>query len=277
MKLTAWLTASLVLLCLGCGEIDRDPESVARANSDLKNGNRELAGNEADIDALMSQFENGPQTTSALGNAAERAPDYDPRFQDAADSQLGSPDSTNIASNTPEPSGTQSSVGLTSDEAAPTDDPRVLAANSSSSEGATVQKQPVEIPKARRGRDGRFDITFDHIKFEMEKEDPFDRSLLTSQVESLEGEPIRIRGYILNTPYQEFSQFVLVRDNLECCFGPGAALYDCIVVKMTPGKTANYTVRPVTVEGVFRVSEMKDPFDDSKIVAIYEMLGESVR
>ena len=42
---------------------------------------------------------------------------------------------------------------------------------------------------------------------------------------------------------------VLVRDNLECCFGPGAALYDCVMVRMNPGKTTNFSIRPVTVEG----------------------------
>ena len=72
------------------------------------------------------------------------------------------------------------------------------------------------------------------------------------------GHEIRIRGYILPSFQQAgLTQFVLVRDNMECCFGPGAALYDCIVVKMLPGRTANFSIRPVAVTGTFGIKELK--------------------
>lgn len=120
------------------------------------------------------------------------------------------------------------------------------------------------------------DVTFDTIKFEMKKEDPFLRSMLTPQIEALASQPIRIRGYILPSFQQTgIKQFVLVRDNMQCCFGPGAALYDCIIVDMKPGKTAEYTVRPVTVTGVFAVSELLD--EDGKHLAIYHLDGELVQ
>lgn len=118
------------------------------------------------------------------------------------------------------------------------------------------------------------DITFDDIKFPMEKGEPFQRSMLTDKVEELNGRPVRIRGYIFPSFESVLSQFVLVRDNLACCFGPGAALYDCIVVEMAPGKTANYTVRPVTVEGTFSISEIVGP--DGEHVAIYNVVGQAV-
>jgi hypothetical protein len=66
-----------------------------------------------------------------------------------------------------------------------------------------------------------------------------------------------------------------VRDNLECCFGPGAALYDCILVEMQPGKTAEYSVRPVAVEGIFRI-ELRTDIDGNP-QAIYGMKAEAVR
>ena len=66
------------------------------------------------------------------------------------------------------------------------------------------------------------DITFDDIKFDMEKGGEFKRSMLTPPITRLDGKPIRIRGYILPSYQQSgITQFVLVRDNLECCFGPG--------------------------------------------------------
>jgi len=120
------------------------------------------------------------------------------------------------------------------------------------------------------------DISFDDIKFEMEKGAPFTRDLLPRRVTALERERIRIRGYILPSFQQTgLSQFVLVRDNMECCFGPGAALYDCVVVRMQPGKTANFSIRPVAVAGTFRLEELRGP--DGKHLAIYALEGEEVR
>src|SRR5262249_45660529 len=69
------------------------------------------------------------------------------------------------------------------------------------------------------------DITFDTIKFDMKKEDPFERKMLTPAIEKLANNKVRIRGYILPSFQQSgLTQFVLVRDNMQCCFGPGAAL-----------------------------------------------------
>ena len=117
-------------------------------------------------------------------------------------------------------------------------------------------------------------ISFDDIKFEMKKKAPFKRSLLTKEIVALEDQLIKIRGYILPSFQQDgITRFVLVRDNMQCCFGPGAALYDCIVVEMESGKSTSFTVRPVTVEGVFTVHEYKGP--DGKHLAIYHVRGRS--
>jgi hypothetical protein len=127
-------------------------------------------------------------------------------------------------------------------------------------------------PAARAPRE----ITFDDIKLDMQKGDPFTRDLLPERVTALEREPVRIRGYILPSFQQSgLTQFVLVRDNQECCFGPGAALHDCIVVRMRPGKTADFSIRPVAVAGTFRIDELKGP--DGKHLAIYALDGDEVQ
>jgi hypothetical protein len=121
------------------------------------------------------------------------------------------------------------------------------------------------------------DITFDTIKFEMKdpKSRKFKRSMLTEKIEKLDGKQIRIRGYILPSFKQKgIKQFVLVRDNMECCFGPGAALYDCVLVEMDGGKSIEYTVRPVAVEGKFTVNEVVGP--DGVHLAIYHLVAKSV-
>jgi len=130
-------------------------------------------------------------------------------------------------------------------------------------------------PSARPGAGFR-EITFDDIKLEMEKGAPFTRELLPERVTALAGTPIRIRGYILPSFQQTgLTQFVLVRDNQECCFGPGAALHDCIVVRMRPGKTAAFSIRPVAVAGTFTIDELRAP--DGTHLAIYALAGEEVR
>jgi len=70
------------------------------------------------------------------------------------------------------------------------------------------------------------DVTFDDIKLELEKDQKFDKDKhLTEKVEKLEGQKIRIRGWIHPSVFTQtgITQFVLVRDNQECCFGPGAS------------------------------------------------------
>lgn len=124
--------------------------------------------------------------------------------------------------------------------------------------------------------DKPYDKTFDDLRFEMQLEERFRREMLTAAIEQMFGRRIRIRGFILPTAQQSgIRQFVLVRDNQECCFGPGAALYDCIFVEMQKGRTAEYSIRPVTVEGTFGFKEIIGP--DGRHLAIYHLEGESVR
>lgn len=119
------------------------------------------------------------------------------------------------------------------------------------------------------------DLTFDDIKFEMKKGDPFERSMLTEKIEKLNETKIRIRGFILPGFQQKgITQFVLVRDNMECCFGPGAALYDCIMVDMEPGKSTSFSVKPIAVEGTFSI---RPYVEDGKHLAIYHLIGLSVK
>ena len=135
--------------------------------------------------------------------------------------------------------------------------------------------RPAGAPRAASSAAPR-EISFDDIKLEMQKGDPFTRELLPPGVVDLERQPVRIRGYILPSFQQTgLTQFVLVRDNQECCFGPGAALHDCIVVRMRPGRTAEFSIRPVAVAGTFRIEELRGP--DGRHLAIYALDGDEVR
>lgn len=141
--------------------------------------------------------------------------------------------------------------------------------------------RPKLLPGAKtvalaRAGDRPYDKTFDDIRFDLKPGDPFQREMLPEAVEAMAGTLIRIRGFILPTPQKRgIKQFVLVRDNQECCFGPGAALYDCILVEMRPGQTAEFSIRPVAVEGTFDIQEILGP--DGQHLAIYHLAGETVR
>jgi hypothetical protein len=118
--------------------------------------------------------------------------------------------------------------------------------------------------------------TFDDIKFDIQPDAPFFREMLTPEIEQLAGQRIRIRGWMLPTFQRKgITQFVLVRDNLECCFGPGAALYDCIMVEMIPGTSADFSTRSIAVEGTFTIKPFIGPGD--RHLAIYHLDGESVK
>lgn len=118
------------------------------------------------------------------------------------------------------------------------------------------------------------DLTFDDIKFEMETGTEYSSDLLTDAITKLSGSRISLRGYILpSTKQTGITSFVLVRDNQECCFGPGAALYDCVLVKLQSDHSVDFTVRPVTVEGEFMIKEYKV---GGRVMAIYRMKDGTV-
>jgi hypothetical protein len=136
-------------------------------------------------------------------------------------------------------------------------------------------RPPALPPAADSTRAVPRDCTFDDLKFEMQKGEPFLPNFITPAIQALAGQTIRIRGYILPSFQQQgLTQFVLVRDNMECCFGPGAALYDCIVVEMVQGKSTDFTVRPVAVAGTFSIQELIGP--DGRHLAIYHLAAEAV-
>jgi hypothetical protein len=148
------------------------------------------------------------------------------------------------------------------------------AANTSAAKQRANLKPGARTKVLAAAGDRPYDKTFDDLRFEMRVGEPFHRSMLTKQIAAMNGQKIRIRGYILPTPQQRgIKQFVLVRDNQECCFGQGAALYDCILVEMQPKKTTEFSIRPVAAEGIFKVQEFVVA---GKHMAIYHMDAESV-
>ncbi len=157
--------------------------------------------------------------------------------------------------------------------------PAAFAQTDETRRPAPADRPTVEERLSRETAKAKGDLTFDDIKFDLKKGGEFQRDMLPKEIEELNKKTVRIRGYIL--PASVFKQsgieeFVLVRDNMECCFGPGAALYDCIIVQMEAGKTAEFSTRPVAVRGKFEVKEFKYP-DSTEHYAIYKMSATEVK
>jgi hypothetical protein len=114
------------------------------------------------------------------------------------------------------------------------------------------------------------ELTFDDLKFDIEKGADFKESMLTEALQKLDGQKVRLRGFVRPGFKQSgIKNFVLVRDNQECCFGPGAALYDCVMVKMSDDQAIEFTVRPITVVGTMQLKKYVGK--DGKVWAIFRL------
>jgi len=106
--------------------------------------------------------------------------------------------------------------------------------------------------------------------------EPIDRDLLTPKINSYHGGKVKIRGYIRpNFKQSGITKFIFVRDNKECCFGPQAAIFDNILVRLERGHSTNYTVRPVTIEGDFVLKEYHG--DDGNVWSLYRMYNAKIK
>lgn len=143
-----------------------------------------------------------------------------------------------------------------------------------------TERQLAEERKARDAARKRGEITFDDLKFDIEKDGEFKKEMITKEIEELNKKTVKLRGFILPTSvFQQtgIKKFVLVRDNQECCFGPGAALYDCVIIEMQPGKSATFSTRVVSVKGKFEIDSESFRYPDGGHYAIYKMTAEEVK
>ena len=118
-------------------------------------------------------------------------------------------------------------------------------------------------------------ITFDDLQLEMKEDSVFEPGLLTPRVKQLDGQRVRIRGFIFPAIFQQtgITRFPLVK-NSQCKFGPGGVAHHIIVVDMQPGLSTSFTVRPIAVEGLLTVCPWNGP--DGKTWTVYHMAGDKV-
>ena len=100
--------------------------------------------------------------------------------------------------------------------------------------------------------------------------------MLTPEIEAMDGKEVIIRGFVLES-YQlkNIKEFVLVRDNQECCFGPGAFIYHNMQVEMVGDARAEYAIRPITIQGKFTIKPWIGP--DKKCYSVFHVAATSFK
>jgi hypothetical protein len=139
-------------------------------------------------------------------------------------------------------------------------------------EAASERILPVRRP---RNRDELVNITFDDLKVDMKEDQLFEPSMATDRVRELDGQRVRIRGFLFPAIFQQtgIDKFPLVL-NTECKFGPGGIAHHVILVEMLDGATTSYTMRPIAVTGRLTLKPWNGP--DGNTWALYHIAGERV-
>ena len=99
---------------------------------------------------------------------------------------------------------------------------------------------------------------------------------LPSDVAELDGELIAIEGFMnpLAFDREGVSQFALVNDPLNCCFGATPSMNHWIDVTLPEGeRTAFYSLDPVAVYGRLEVGEA---FEDGFVISLFRMHADHV-
>ncbi len=139
------------------------------------------------------------------------------------------------------------------------------------------QAQPTDPPAAKkssRSSNEIVDITFDDLKFDIEKGGDFEPSMLTDKIKDLDGRRVRIRGFMLSSFQNHgLKNFVLLQ-NVNCPFGgPEAYVYHNIIVDLLNDQTVSYSLKPITVEGTLSIRPFP-PGGEEKEVSIFHLSGE---
>ena len=137
---------------------------------------------------------------------------------------------------------------------------------------------PIESTSRRAvtREDGLEVITFDDLNIGMQADMVFRDFLLNDRVRELDGQKVRLIGYMDGGVSQTkgIKEFVLLR-NTECKFGPGGQADHLVRVLMTGNASADYSTSALQIEGVLKVNPFNGP--DGNTWSVYDIVGEQVK
>lgn len=128
-------------------------------------------------------------------------------------------------------------------------------------------------PHKRPADDATYDLTIKELgNFDYDQNDGGN---IPSDVKSLSGSKIRIKGFMIPMDQAEsITSFALVPDLFACCFGQPPQIQHTIVARTPKGKAVSYYPDEIVVEGTLIVEEKKE---DGFVISVFEMDVSSVR
>ena len=120
------------------------------------------------------------------------------------------------------------------------------------------------------------EVAWDRLEMPLEEDNKFERWMVPSRVQELEGKRIRVKGLIYAGGLSQrgnIREFPLIRE-LGCQFGEGAPAWHVIMVELEGKLRTEYKLEPITVEGILRVKPYNGP--DGKTWSVYSLQGTKV-
>jgi hypothetical protein len=215
---------------------------------------------------LLSTLGCQPATNSTAGSRGNEAPETAKADTDSADDAADEP-AVSVGSSTDPGAG----------DVAAGPEPQTPAPSGGDHEGPGLAASGANRGASRPSSSGEgeaIEIVFEDIQLPIQADMVFRPFMLTERVQELDGQRIRIHGYMLpDSKTRGITQFVLLK-NTECKFGPGGQADHLINVLMTNGVTARYRDDPITVEGVLKVNPFQGP--DGNTWSIYDLACDKV-
>jgi hypothetical protein len=123
-------------------------------------------------------------------------------------------------------------------------------------------------------------IAWDELDVGIHAESRFEPWMMKTSIQSLDGQPVRITGYMHGgvAVKEGIREFVLLR-NIDCPYGRQGEAHHVMVVKLAGDMRISYSARPLTLEGTFRVRPFDGPdgttwslyaLDDARMSSIQE-------
>ena len=133
----------------------------------------------------------------------------------------------------------------------------------------------VDVP-APTGREGYFSLGFTKLSDFEYNTDELGRlesgSKVPSEISSLDGKKVAVSGFMVPIEFQEdkVSAFILVRNQLLCCYGEEPKLNEWMLVEISP-PVEMITEVPVTLFGDFEVGP---DMEEDMVVSLYRLKAD---
>jgi hypothetical protein len=123
---------------------------------------------------------------------------------------------------------------------------------------------------------GNYDYKMPYFIFTTKVND--NKNKIPDTIKSLDGKNVKIRGYFYPTDLTNggtIKDFLLLRNQIYCCFGDAVNMNEWISVTMSDGKPfkADFTSRPVTLYGKIEVGEK---YDNGSLLNLYRMKADKL-